>query len=33
MKYIETPIDPSQIDLTFERVWLCIAGANPSSSL
>lgn len=28
-----TPIDASQIDLTFERVWLSIAGAPLSSSL
>lgn len=27
-----TPIDPSQIDLTFERVWLSIAATNLPSS-
>lgn len=29
----DTPIDASQIDLTFERVWLSIAVTNPSSFL
>jgi AcrR family transcriptional regulator len=29
----DTPIDTNQIDLTFERVWLAIAGTSPSSSL